>query len=160
MNQMSPEEKSLHALLSDMGSDGGLKTRMAELHLKHLDPQLKQLSYDEAIALGRQAEEHLEVMGPFDPAFAYFVNQRNQFYQLAGYINDKDTMGRKEHLIPCHLLVSVGSIAVEATLHIPKANYSKLNHDAMVRREIFNRLNTSSTWGNVRNRNTVDFVPL
>lgn len=154
----SAAERSLKNLLEDKSVGNHFRVGHASV-VANAYPELKGISYDELIALSTEASDILEHTPPHDPAYEYLLTNRNRCLKMAKAVNDRDNMGRTEHMLPVHLLVTVGSTTVEANIWIPRINYRASERDNHIRLEITNRLNDSSEWsGGIRHGQKIDFI--
>lgn len=154
------KEKSLKQLLGDMGPDGEVRSRFAATSLEHIDPELKGLSYDEAVALGNDAFEVLKHTPPGDPAWNYMTRQQSTMFGLAALINDSERMGRHDHEVPYEVLVRSGDTVVDAIVYIRKDTPERAV-DRVLQMAVTSRIGASSEWSeSIRFRNEVEVVRL
>lgn len=154
-------EQKLKNLLEDM--DVGLERQKAraELTLRAYARAYEGITYDEAMLLVKQHTETLEHMDAFDPAFEYFVQERDNLLRWAQACNDFHLLGRHEHELPVHAIVSVGSTSVECNFHIPRLHYRDKERAAVIMRTIRGKVAASSEWsGGFRHTTKIDFVEL
>lgn len=154
-------EANLKDLMEDRGPGSDRLKRRAEMMLPLWLKTIGPISYDECIRLVNEGEQLAQDCGPFDPAFDYLTNQRNTFLKIAEALNDRDNMGRHDHMLPVKVLVSVDNIAVECDMYIPRLYYSKSQRESIIRSTIHGKLRDSSEWsGGLRYGPKVDFVEL
>lgn len=156
--ELTAAEKSLKDLLEDRSVGDSRRVQFAEM-TKRAYGELKDVSYDELIQLHNEAVEVLKVTSPMDISYEYFLKQRDILLKMATAVNDAENMGRHDHLMPVHALVSVRNVTVESEFWIPKLNYRASERDNIIRSEIIRRMNDSSTWTpSMRHRADIDFV--
>lgn len=158
---LTPNEKSLKDLLEDMGPGSQQKQARAELTLRVLGKQYEGITYDQAIMLYEENANILLHTPWTDPAHEYLITQRDQLLKLAGALNDVHILGRHDHEIPVHALVSVGGTAVECTVHVPKLNYMPALRNKAILSTIASKASASSQWaGSLRRGVDIDYVEL
>lgn len=157
-NEMTSAEKSLKDLLEDRSVGDSRRVQFAEM-TKRAYKELEGVSYDELMQLHNEAVEVLKVTPPFDISYEYFLKQRDVLLKMATAVNDAENMGRHDHLLPVHALVSVRNVTVESEFWIPKLNYRASERGNIIRSEIVRRMNDSSTWTpSMRHSADIDFV--
>lgn len=70
--------------------------------------KLGELTYDECITLGREADDTLKHMSAFDQAVEFFIRQRIDFYKYAELLNWQHRLERDDHAEPIPVLYSLG----------------------------------------------------
>ena len=156
----SPTEQSLKDLLEERSGSTTALTLQAEVTLR-IYKDLEGISYDELMMLAKENQEILEHMTPLDIAYNTLLTNRNNFYKVAGALNDLKSMGRHDHLLPVHAMVSVNNITVEANFWIPKLNYRNGDRATIIQNHINAKIGSSPQWRNsFRNTTNVDFVEL
>lgn len=154
-------ENQLKDLLEDRGPGSERLKRHADTMLSFYMRTIGPISYDECIKLVNENSQLIEACGPFDPAYDYLATQRNTFLKIAEALNDRDNMGRHDHMLPVHLLVTVGNTTVECNMWIPQLYYRKSQRESIIRSTIHGKLRDSSEWsGGLRHGNKIDFVEL
>uniref|UniRef100_A0AAU7PFB5 Uncharacterized protein n=1 Tax=Burkholderia phage vB_BgluM-SURPRISE13 TaxID=3159457 RepID=A0AAU7PFB5_9VIRU len=154
-------EQNLKDLMEDRGPGIERLKRRAEMTLSIYKRNIGPISYDECIKLVNENDQLSQDCGPFDPAYDFLTSQRNTFLRLAEALNDHDNMGRRDHMLPAKVLVSVDNIAVECDLWIPRLFYRASDRESIIRSTIHGKLSQSSEWaGSLRHGPKVDFVEL
>lgn len=155
------KEKNLKDLMEDRGPGIERLKKRAEFTLSMYANHYGPLSYDECIKLVNENDQLAQDCGVFDPAYDFLTKQRNTFLKMAEALNDRDNMGRHDHMLPVKVLVSVDDIAVECDMHIPKLYYRKSERESIIRSTIHGKLRDSSEWcGGLRYGPKIDFVEL
>jgi hypothetical protein len=153
-------EATLKDLMEDRGPGSERLKRRAEMSLK-LYNRFGPITYDECMKLVAENNQLAEDCGVHDPAYEFLATQRNTFLKIAEALNDHDSMGRRDHMLPVNLLVSVGNTSVECVLWIPKLYYRLSERESIIRSTIHGKLRDSSEWsGGLRHGPQVDFVEL
>lgn len=161
MDNLTTEEKHLKALLEDMGTGCRIKAYRADMNKRLLEPHFKGITYDQAIALIKETNEQLSYMNAFDPAYLFLIEQRNRMLKWATIMNDEETMGRHDHELPVHALVSVDGVAVECQFYIPQLHYFEHERKKLITQAIREKVISSSQFGaGMRNPAKIDFVEL
>lgn len=78
----------------------------AKLVMSLLLRKYEGLSYDEANMLLTDAVRLIKDLGPFDPAYDYFVTQRNDMIKYMDAINWLHDLNRDEHLMKVKLIIT------------------------------------------------------
>lgn len=153
------KEQQLKDLIEDRGTGSEFLARRAETWMRVWSNKFGPLSYDECIQLVAQNDPLIEDCGPFDPAYTFLVEQRNSMLKYAEALNDSESMGRHDHQLPVHALVSVDGVMVECNFWIPKLYYRENDRRRLIMSTLRSKLNTSSSWaGSIRLQSAVDFV--
>lgn len=161
MENLTAEEKQLKALIEDMGVGARIKAYRADMNRRLLEPHFKGITYDQAIQLIKEGNEQLSYMNAFDPAYLYLIEQRNAMLKWATLLNDEETMGRHDHELPVHALVSVDGVTVECQFHIPQLYYVAHERAKLIKQVIREKIMRSSQFGaSLRVPSKVDFVEL
>lgn len=156
----NPTEQSLKDLLEERSGTTTAKTLHAEMTLR-MYKDLEGISYDELMMLANENQAMLEHMTPLDPAYEVLLVNRNNFYKVAGALNDLKSMGRHDHQLPVNAMVSVNNITVEASFWIPKLNYRQGDRERIIQGHINKKIGESPTWRNsFRSITDIDFVEL
>jgi len=155
-------EQQLKDLLEDRGPGTELLKRRADTTLKLYKDRIGPISYDECIKLVAENNQLVKDCGPFDPAYDFLASQRNTFLKIAEALNDIENMGRHDHLLPVHLLVTVNDTTVECNMWIPQLYYRESDRERIIISTIYGKLQPSSEWGGALRygRQKVDFVEL
>jgi hypothetical protein len=161
MENLKAEEKQLKALIEDMGVGCRIRAYRAEANKRILGPHLNGITYDQAIQLIKESNEQLSYMTPHDPAYLFMINQRNQMLKWATSLNDDESMGRHDHELPVHALVSVDGVTVECNFYIPQLYYIEHERHNLIKQTIREKvLRSSQIAGSMRNPSSIDFVEL
>ncbi len=76
-------------------------------------------------------------------------------------MNDDESMGRHDHELSVHALVSVDGVTVECSFYIPQLHYSAHERHKLIKQAIREKILRSSQFGaSMRNPSTIDFVEL
>lgn len=154
-------EQQLKDLMEDRGPGSERLKRRAEMVLSVYLDRIGPLSYDECIKLVNENNQLAEDCGVFDPAYDFLTTQRNTFLKMAEALNDRDNMGRTDHMLPVNALVSVDNIVVECNMWIPKLYYRQSDRAQIILSTIHGKLRDSSEWcGSLRHGPKIDFVEL
>lgn len=154
-------EENLKDLMEDRGPGTERLKKRAELTLSIYSNRIGPISYDECIKLVNENDQLAQDCGVYDPAYQFLTAQRNTFLKIAEALNDRDNMGRHDHMLPVKVLVSVDNIAVECDMFIPKLYYRQIEREGIIRATIHGKLRDSSEWsGGLRYGPKVDFVEL
>jgi hypothetical protein len=147
--------------MEDRGPGSERLKQRANLMLPFYMKTIGQISYDECIKLVNENDQLAQDCGVHDPAWNFLAEQRNLFLKIAEALNDKENMGRHDHMLPAKVLVSVDNIAVECDMYIPRLYYRKSDRESIIRSTIHGKLRDSSEWsGSLRYGPKVDFVEL
>jgi hypothetical protein len=161
MNANFIQEKKLKDLIEDRGIGIQEQNLKARLTKQVLEPHFAGLTYDEAIRLAEENEDILQFTSVHDPAFQYLITTRNRYLQWASAVNDVDIMGRYDHMLPVHALVSVDDVTAECNFHIPKLYYNERERNAIIAATLRQKLMRSSDWAApLRSMRSIDFVEL
>lgn len=153
-------EKKLQALLENRGVGDEAAKKKAQLTMM-VYSDMEGITYDECIMLYNEAIKLLEHTPPNDIAFDFLIRQRDNALKYAGAINDFNNMGRKDHLVPIHALVSVDNTCAEVTMHVNKLHLRTDNRHAHILHDIINRVKASSEWSpSIRHAVKIDYVEL
>lgn len=156
------KEQELKALLENRGTGDVTNHNLAEMMLtRSFIPKYGEMTYDEVILLAKSNQETLNNLPPLDQAFDYFYNATHDMYRYAKALNDARVMGRKDHLIPVHVIVTVNGVTTDAEIGVSRVNYTERRHNDLIRSTILQQLSTSSAWrGSIRHPLDFDFVEL
>lgn len=154
-------ERSLKDVLEDRGVIPEVIGKRAEIHLKMCEMRFGVLSYEECMKLVEENSEILKYTPQFDPAHVFLSNSISDMLGYATALNDKNTMGKTDHLLKAKLLVSVNETTVECELSIPRRYYSDWNRKKIIGEVIRFKINHSANWrGSLRQETKIDFVEL
>lgn len=129
--------------------------------MRMLEDKFKYITYEEAILLANEAAEQLALITAMDPAFEFLVNSRNNALKWAEALNDREFMGRTDHMLPVHGLVLVDNVAVEVDFWISRIYYYEHHRAKIILDTIKTKLTNSSDWcGSLRYPRNIDFVEL
>lgn len=161
MTLLSIDEKKLKDQIENMGTGGPNKAMLSGLTLKAYGDQIKGLTYDEAISLANENELTMSHMSAMDPAFEFMANSMLTMLKVAEALNNVNCLGRHEHQLPVHALVSVGDTAVECNFHISRVGYTSHRRKELIIKAIRQEISTSSDWaGSHRHPSEIDYVEL
>lgn len=147
-------------LLLESASINEVDLRRAEITLATL-PQLAGITYADAIKLFEENEKILEVTPVHDPAWQQLSEWRSQYLRYATALNIHQKLGRHDHEIPIHALVSVNGLTTEVNIHIPKYGYFPHRRKDCIESLIRDRLRRASRYaGSLRTRPVVEFIEL
>jgi hypothetical protein len=161
MTALSVQEQKLKDLIEDRGVGIQEQSLKARLTKTLMEKDYGGLTYDEAMRLAEENDDILQFTPAHDPAFMYLVTTRNNMLKWAEVMNDVSIMGRYDHMLPVHALVSVDNVTVECKFHIPKLYYNERERKTIIESQLRQKLHRSSDWAaSVRRPPTIDFVEL
>lgn len=159
MTDTTAAEKDLRLLL-ESDPIGEVELRRAEMMLA-LFPQLAGVTYPEAIKLYQDNEEIYKATPVHDPAYAKLGEWRSMYLRYASAMNIHQKLGRHDHEMPVHALVSVNGITTEALFYIPIYGYYEHQRKLRIEDVIRFRLRRSSRFaGSIRIRPEIDYIEL
>lgn len=161
MNVNSSQEQRLKDLIEDRGigiQEQNLKARLTKTLLERT---LGGLTYEDAVRLADEQDDILQYTPAHDPAFLHLVTTRNNLLKWAEVVNDVDIMGRYDHMLPVHALVSVDGVTVECNFHIPRLYYNERERKNIILSQLRQKVARSSDWSaSLRRPAAIDFVEL
>lgn len=158
---MKLQEKNLKDLIENRGVGSEAAAFRAAMTLRLYQQRFEGITYDEAIALANENDLTIQHMSVDDPAFLHLIEMRNAFLKYATALNDIENMGRHDHELPVHALVSVAGVAIECNFHIPRLYYRKHEREKIITSTLRGKINQSNDWvGTYRHPSKIDFVEL
>lgn len=103
----------------------------AAFQVKSFQSRIGELTYDEALILYTEACQFAEDCGPFDPAFEYFVRQRDTMVGYMNALNVVKDLQRVDHLDFYNVMISgkksmeIDTLEVGVPKHLHRIGVSK-----------------------------------